>query len=163
MTRPPPPPTWTPPPRRKIPTDLRWLLVIGWAGWAVAAIAALGWLSAASNEPPTPPPRPAAVTAAPPASATAPPAAPTTARPAGTSDGTWQVPAEVKPGTYHTQGANTAEGRSNCYWARLGALSGDTDDVLANGNSAGPMTVTIARTDAGFQSEGCQPWQPVRR
>jgi hypothetical protein len=149
---PPPALRAVPPPRPRFPA---WAIVV----ITVAAVLLLGGLMDLLDGP-DPAPMPAATLDQP--AATAAPAAPTTARPRGIGDGTWRVPAEVRPGTYRTEGANTAEGRSNCYWARLGALSGDTDDILANGNTTGPASVTITRGDRGFASEGCQPWQPVR-
>ena len=65
------------------------------------------------------------------------------------------MPAEVKPGTYRTTGGE------NCYWARLRGFSGDLDDILANGNPTGPARVTIARSDKGFSTSGCDTWQKV--
>jgi hypothetical protein len=79
-----------------------------------------------------------------------------TAAPAATiEEGEWSVPAEVKPGTYRTTGGE------GCYWARLKGFSGDLGDVIANGLPTGPARVTIARTDKGFTTSGCDPWRKV--
>jgi len=72
------------------------------------------------------------------------------------SDGTWMVGSGIEPGTYST------EGGTGCYWARLSGLSGETDDILANDNAAGPTTVTISGTDAAFQSQDCGTWTLTR-
>lgn len=77
--------------------------------------------------------------------------------PAIGGDGTFRVPQDVRPGTYRTGG----DAAGNCYWARLRNLSGDLNAVLANGNVTGPTTVTIRRSDMGFQSQGCEEWRKV--
>ncbi|WP_018180118.1 hypothetical protein [Jongsikchunia kroppenstedtii] len=71
-------------------------------------------------------------------------------------DGTWMVGSGIEPGTYSTDGGD------GCYWARLGGLSGATDDILANDNASGPATVTISGTDAAFQSQDCGTWTLIR-
>jgi len=68
-------------------------------------------------------------------------------------DGTFRVGSDVQPGTYESSG------QSGCYWARLSGFSGQVSDVIANGNSDGPVVVTIEAGDAGFQSDGCGTWQ----
>ena len=83
-----------------------------------------------------------------------------TAKPAGPSgefgDGTWIVGTDIKPGTYRTANASGL-----CYWARLSGMTGDLDDVLANGNPDKSTTITIRKTDKAFQSERCGTWQRV--
>jgi hypothetical protein len=99
-------------------------------------------------------------------SAPAPPAAKTTtAKPAPPvalpatipGEGTFVVGTEVKPGTYRTAGSDGI----NCYWARLSGLSGSFGEILANGNVNGPTTVTIRRSDKGFETTGCAEWRKV--
>jgi hypothetical protein len=90
----------------------------------------------------------ASTTTAPKPAATKPPAA-------TIEEGEWAVPSEVKPGTYRTTGGG------NCYWERLKGFSGQFDDIIANGNPTGPARVTIARTDKGFKTSGCDPWREV--
>ena len=68
--------------------------------------------------------------------------------------GTWRVGTDILPGTYRTDGP----ARSNCYWARLSGFSGTTAHIIANDNTNGPAIVTIAASDAGFESSGCRPW-----
>jgi len=76
--------------------------------------------------------------------------------PAATIDeGEWAVPSEVRPGTYRTTGGE------NCYWSRLKGFSGQLEDIIANGNPTGPARVTIARSDKGFTTSGCNTWQKV--
>ncbi|WP_338780722.1 hypothetical protein [Streptomyces sp. DG1A-41] len=71
-------------------------------------------------------------------------------------DGTFLVGEEIEPGTYRTAGpADSAI--PNCYWARLSGASGELDELIANGNTAGPATVTIASGDQAFQTTGCRP------
>jgi hypothetical protein len=69
-------------------------------------------------------------------------------------NGTWVVGTDIEPGTYRTDGA-TGPG---CYWARLSGLSGEFGDIITNGITEGPTTVTIASSDAAFESQGCQQW-----
>lgn len=91
-----------------------------------------------------------------PATTTAPKPQDTTApAPVTFGDGQYAVPQQVKPGTYATDGGE------NCYWARLKGFSGEIEDVAANGNPTGPARVTIARTDKGFETQGCGEWRKV--
>jgi hypothetical protein len=59
----------------------------------------------------------------------------------------------VKAGTYRAPGPG-----SNCYWQRLKAFGGSTDDVRSNNNTGDPAVVTIAPADKGFQTSGCGTW-----
>jgi len=68
-------------------------------------------------------------------------------------DGTYQVGADIQPGTYRTR-----EGSPNCYWERLKNFSGGINGILANGGTSAPGIVTIEPTDVGFHSEGCGTW-----
>jgi hypothetical protein len=68
-------------------------------------------------------------------------------------DGTYQVGTDIQPGTYRTR-----DGSLNCYWERLKDFNGDLNSILANGNTSAPAIVTIERTDAGFNSQGCGTW-----
>ncbi len=70
-------------------------------------------------------------------------------------DGTFLVGEEVVPGTYRSSG------NGSCYYARLSALTGSLDAIIANGNSNGQQIVTIASTDAGFETSGCGGWTNV--
>lgn len=75
-------------------------------------------------------------------------------------DGTFVVGTDIKAGTYKTAGpADSAI--PNCYWARLKGTSGAFEDILANGNTGGPATVTIRSGDAAFETSGCETWQKV--
>jgi hypothetical protein len=68
-------------------------------------------------------------------------------------DGTYQVGADIQPGTYRTRA-----GSPNCYWERLRNFSGGMNGILANGGTSAPAIVTIQPTDAGFNSQGCGTW-----
>ncbi len=72
------------------------------------------------------------------------------------NDGTFIVGNDIEPGTYRTSG-----GGNNCYYARLSGFGGTDSDIIANENSDGSAIVTIAPTDAGFQSAGCGTWTQV--
>jgi hypothetical protein len=82
------------------------------------------------------------VTAGPPAAAAAIP-----------GEGTYQVGVDVKPGTYLSKGPQDG----NCYWARLSGSDGFAD-IIANGNTAGQIVVTIKKTDKFFETNGCNDW-----
>lgn len=68
------------------------------------------------------------------------------------SAGTYEVGADIEPGKYKTTGP--AAGGS-CYWARLKNTDGGFDAIIANGNTEGPATVTIAKSDAAFETTDC--------
>lgn len=74
--------------------------------------------------------------------------------PKGLTAGTWEVPGEVKPGTYTT----TADGR--CYWARLKGFDGDLESILANGNlKPGERgRLTVKQSDKGVELTGDCVW-----
>jgi hypothetical protein len=75
----------------------------------------------------------------------------------GTSfgSGTYVVGTGIVAGTYH------ALGGSGCYWARLSGFGGTLAETISNDLASGPIIVTIAASDAGFQSSGCGTWSPL--
>ncbi|MEV6755336.1 hypothetical protein [Streptomyces sp. NPDC051214] len=75
-------------------------------------------------------------------------------------DGTFVVGTEAEPGTYRTAGP-ADDVIDNCYWARLKSTSGAIGDIIANGNTKGPATVTISPGDNAFQTTGCKDWKKV--
>lgn len=75
-------------------------------------------------------------------------------------DGTFVVGTEVKPGTYRTAGP-ADDAFDTCYWARLKSTSGDVGDIIANGTTKGPATVTVKPSDNAFQTTGCKDWKKV--
>jgi hypothetical protein len=139
-----------------------WLIV----GAVIAVLALIGALApsetaedtSGSEAPPAPtesaPPPPATTESAPPPPEQ-PPEPPPPEEPEGIGDGTHTIGEDIAAGTYRSTGDST------CYWARLAGFSGEIDDILANGNNA-PEIVTIARRDAGFETQGCGDWVPVR-
>ncbi|HEY3926269.1 MAG TPA: cell wall-binding repeat-containing protein [Acidothermaceae bacterium] len=68
-------------------------------------------------------------------------------------NGTRHVGASLPAGTYRTRTNATG-----CYWARLSGFSGDLSDTIANNDSDAHQVVTIAPTDAGFESSNCSTW-----
>ena len=69
-------------------------------------------------------------------------------------DGTFLVGEDIQPGTSQTDGG----GEFGCYWARLSDTSGELEGIIANGNPQGPTTVTIAPSDAAFETDSCSDW-----
>ncbi len=67
--------------------------------------------------------------------------------------GTWNVPADVAPGTYRN-----SDSSSFCKWARLSGFGGTDADEIEDGITGEIEIVTIAPTDAGFWSEDCGTW-----
>jgi hypothetical protein len=66
--------------------------------------------------------------------------------------GAYIVGSDIEAGTYRNSGGN------NCYWERLRDFNGGMNAIIANGGTNNPTIVTIAPTDAGFQSDGCGTW-----
>lgn len=69
--------------------------------------------------------------------------------------GTHLVGTDIEPGTYRSDGG------SACYWERLSGLSGEFDDIIANDFSSGSSVVSITKTDAAFNTQGCGTWTMV--
>lgn len=93
--------------------------------------------------------------------ASAPAPAPSIRQAITIASGTWQVPEEVKPGTYKTR---VPADSWNCYWERLRNFDSNLDSIIANGN-AKPDTnaiVTIGKADKGFHSDGCGTWTKIK-
>lgn len=67
-------------------------------------------------------------------------------------DGTYVVGSDVAPGTYRAPGGDA------CYWARLKDTDGALSSVIANGLGEGRKVITIAKSDAAFETRGCGPW-----
>jgi len=72
----------------------------------------------------------------------------------GIGNGTYIVGTDIELGTYRSQGTST------CYWARLSGHGGQLGDIIGNGNNS-PEIVTIAASDAAFETRGCGKWVPV--
>lgn len=109
----------------------------------------------ATEAPATSPPTTARSTTTP-----APTSPPTTAGPktSFSGDGTYLVGKDIAPGTYRTAGPKQSGALGLCYWERDSDLSGNFSAVIANDNLKGPGVVTIAATDKGFKTSGCQEW-----
>lgn len=101
---------------------------------------------------------------------TPPAPAPTNAAPVKTAptkvavtfgDGVWQVPEDVKPGTYKT----TVPAESwNCYYAILKDFSGSIYSIIENGNQEPglPQIITIPKTAKGIDVGGCGTWTKIK-
>lgn len=95
------------------------------------------------------------VTVTPPAPTSTQPPAPTGPT-TSFGDGTWMVGQDIAPGTYKTSTSGS------CYWERLKGLSGQFEDIIANGlGSGGQVIVTIAESDKAFRSQDCGTWGPA--
>lgn len=68
-------------------------------------------------------------------------------------NGTQIIGTDIPAGTYRTRLTN-----ASCYWARLSGFGGTLDEIIVNNFTDGPEVVTIAPTDAGFESSGCAMW-----
>lgn len=68
------------------------------------------------------------------------------------ADGTFIIPTDVTPGTWQ------ATGGTSCYWERMSGLGGTFGEIIGNHFGDGSQIVTIAPTDAGFQSRSCGTW-----
>ncbi|MDA5278998.1 hypothetical protein [Streptomyces sp. Isolate_45] len=71
--------------------------------------------------------------------------------------GTFQVPGDVKPGTYRTTGNKDL----GCYWERAKDSNAELESIIANDNVTGASYVTIEATDKIFKSSGCKDWEAV--
>ena len=72
------------------------------------------------------------------------------------TDGTYRVGTDIVPGTYRSAGPS-AEGASDCYWARLSSLN--ETHIIDSNISIGPEVVMIQPSDRAFLTHSCQPWQ----
>ncbi|BBZ13840.1 hypothetical protein [Mycobacterium branderi] len=72
------------------------------------------------------------------------------------TDGTYRVGTDIELGTYRT-GGRSAEGESDCYWARLHSLN--PTDIIDNNIGNGPQQVAIQPGDAAFLTHSCQRWE----
>lgn len=70
-------------------------------------------------------------------------------------DGDFIVGTDMQPGTYR----NTAS--TGCYWGRLRGFGHTIDDIIANDNTDAQAVVTIAASDAGFESSHCGTWTKI--
>ena len=75
------------------------------------------------------------------------------------SDGTFVVGQDIKPGTYHTNGSGNA-GANDCYYATLNSTDGSITSIIANGNFDGPETISLSGVYA-FQANGGCTWNLV--
>jgi hypothetical protein len=69
--------------------------------------------------------------------------------------GAYILGTDIEPGTYRNSGGN------NCYYERLKDFTGGMNSIIANGNTNNPTIVTIAPSDAGFQSQNCGTWKKL--
>ncbi len=66
--------------------------------------------------------------------------------------GTYIVGTDVTPGTYRSAAGAV------CRWARLSGFGGANEEVIADGGPSTGAIVTIAGSDKGFRSSGCEAW-----
>ncbi len=72
------------------------------------------------------------------------------------SDGIYEVRRDVQPGNYRTDGPTEPDG--SCYYARLSGNTGTLEEVLANGNTSGPASLTVNWDDKYVQFSGGCTW-----
>ncbi|GBE67274.1 hypothetical protein MFM001_37360 [Mycobacterium sp. MFM001] len=72
------------------------------------------------------------------------------------TDGTYRIGTDIELGTYRT-GGRSAEGESDCYWARLHSLN--PTDIIDNNIGNGPQEVAIQPSDVAFLTHSCQRWE----
>lgn len=70
-------------------------------------------------------------------------------------DGDHIVGTDMDPGTYRNTGV------AGCYYARVRGWGHTIDDIIANDNTDAQAVVTIAATDAGFESQRCGTWTKI--
>lgn len=70
--------------------------------------------------------------------------------------GDFIVRTDILPGRYRS-----AASSGNCYWARLRGFSHQLKDIIANDNTEAGAVVSIAATDKGFESSGCETWNKI--
>ena len=63
------------------------------------------------------------------------------------SDATYLVGSDIKAGTYRGTASD------NCYYARLSSVN--TQDIIENNNTSGPVVVRILASDKAFQVTRC--------
>lgn len=98
---------------------------------------------------------------------TAPSAAPSSAAPVKTitvvtfGDGIWQVPEDVKPGTYKTV---VPSGSWNCYYEIKRDFDNEIDSIIDNGNQAAgkQVVIVIGKAAKGLEVSGCGTWTKVK-
>jgi hypothetical protein len=71
------------------------------------------------------------------------------------TDGTYRVGTDIVLGTYRS-GGRSAEGESDCYWARLNSLN--PTDIIDNHIGNGPQVVALRASDKAFLTHSCQTW-----
>ena len=70
-------------------------------------------------------------------------------------DGTYRFGVDVTYGTYHSAGMD------GCYFATLSGFNGTDDDIVANDNASGPVTLTLQAPLVGVVSSGCGMWSKI--
>ena len=68
-------------------------------------------------------------------------------------EGLYLIGDDIPAGTYRSSDPLTL-----CYWARLRAMNGETEDVITNNLARGRQVVTIAAGDVAFTSDDCGTW-----
>lgn len=72
------------------------------------------------------------------------------------TDGMWLVGKDIPAGTYRSQGAADSS-IPNCYWQRAKDASGALESIIANGNTVGPVVITISAGEY-LTVNGCKPF-----
>lgn len=72
-------------------------------------------------------------------------------------DGIFMVGSDIRPGLYKADGASSG----NCYYARLRGATGGFNDIITNGNSSGPLAITVASSDVALELSGCGEFHKI--
>lgn len=77
------------------------------------------------------------------------------------TDGIWQVPEDVKPGTYKTV---VPADSWNCYWEVMRDFEGKIDSIMTNGNQDAnkQVVMVIPKAAKGLEVSGCGTWTKIK-
>ncbi|MDQ3690912.1 MAG: hypothetical protein M3406_12950 [Chloroflexota bacterium] len=64
--------------------------------------------------------------------------------------------------SHQVPGRSEGGNEFGCYVARLSGFSGTLDEIISNDiSSEGGLVITVAASDAGFETTGCGTWTKV--
>lgn len=73
-------------------------------------------------------------------------------------DGIFAVGSDIAPGLYKADSSPSG----SCYYARLSSLGGDGfDNIIDNNNVSGPLTISVASSDAALELSGCADFHKI--
>lgn len=72
-------------------------------------------------------------------------------------DGIFIVGQDIDPGLYKADPSPSG----SCYYARLSGMGGGIDDIIANGNVSGPLSISVSSSDAALELSGCADFHKI--